>query len=232
VSVVEYVHCVCIILKQNYFQYNHQYYQPNKGIAMGSPISSTLAEKYLQYLEEIYIKLWMESRKIIMYKRYVDDILIMYDQTKTDEIIIHNTINNIDENLEFKMTAEENHTISYLDLSINRNPNHIELDIYRKPTHMDIIIHFSSNHPYDHKLAAFRYYINRMITLPITEQARKQEWRNIIIIAHTNGFPEPTIQKLRTKLMNKRNRPHGTQQSQQNRKNGSTSHTMVPQYEK
>ena len=33
-----------IILKQNYFQYNHQYYQPNKGIAMGSPISSTLAE--------------------------------------------------------------------------------------------------------------------------------------------------------------------------------------------
>jgi len=61
---------------------------------------------------------------------------------------------------------------------------------------MDIIIHFSSNHPHDHKLAAFRYYINRMITLPITEQARKQEWRNIIIIiiAHNNGFPEPIIQ--------------------------------------
>jgi len=79
-----------------------------------------------------------------------------------------------DENLEFKMTTEENHIISYLDLSINRKPNHIELNIYRKPTHMDIIIYFSFNHPYDHKLAAFRY-INRMITLPITEQARKQE---------------------------------------------------------
>ena len=83
---------------------------------------------------------------------------------------------------------------------------------------MDIIIHFSSNHLYDHKLAAFRYYINRMITLPITEQARKQEWGNIIIIAHNNGFPEPIIQKMRTKLMNKRNQPQGTQQSQQNPK--------------
>jgi len=70
-----------------------------------------------------------------------------------------------------------------------------------------------------HKLAAFRYYINRMITLSITEQARKQEWRNIIIIAHNNGFPESLIQKLRTKLMNKRNQPQGTQQSQQNPKN-------------
>jgi hypothetical protein len=61
---------------------------------------------------------------------------------------------------------------------------------------MDIIIHFSSNDPYDHKPAAFRYYINRLIKLPITEQARKQEWRNITIIAYNNGFPESTIQKL------------------------------------
>ena len=33
-----------------------------------------------------------------MYKRYVDDILIIYDQTKTDETTIHSTINNTDEN--------------------------------------------------------------------------------------------------------------------------------------
>jgi len=87
---------------------------------MGSPISSTLAEIYLQYLKEIYVKHWLENREIILYKRYVDDILSIYDQIKTDETTIHNTINNIDKNLEFKIT-EENNTISYLDLSINRN---------------------------------------------------------------------------------------------------------------
>jgi hypothetical protein len=41
-----------IILKQNYFQYNNHFYQPNKGITMGSPISSMLAEICLQYLVE------------------------------------------------------------------------------------------------------------------------------------------------------------------------------------
>jgi DNA replication protein DnaD len=32
------------ILKQNYFQYNNQLFRPDKGIAMGPPISSTIAE--------------------------------------------------------------------------------------------------------------------------------------------------------------------------------------------
>jgi hypothetical protein len=38
------------ILKQNYFQYNNQLFNPEKGIAMGSPISSTIAEIYIQFL--------------------------------------------------------------------------------------------------------------------------------------------------------------------------------------
>jgi len=42
------------IMKQNYFQYNEQLFQPEKGIAMGSPISSIMAEVYLQYIEETY----------------------------------------------------------------------------------------------------------------------------------------------------------------------------------
>jgi hypothetical protein len=45
-------------IKQNYFQYEGQIYQPERGIAMGSPISSTIAETYLQYLENIYVKHW------------------------------------------------------------------------------------------------------------------------------------------------------------------------------
>jgi hypothetical protein len=183
-----------IILKQNYFQYNGQYYQPHKGFAMGSPISNTLTEIYLQYLEEIYVKHWLQNREIILYKRYVDGILIIYDQSKPDETTIYNTINNNDKNLEFKITGEENNTISYLDLSINRNSNHIELGIHRKPTHMDIILHRSSNQPYDHKLAAFKYYINKMVTLPITEQAAKQEWEKIIAMPQNNGFPKQTVQ--------------------------------------
>jgi hypothetical protein len=36
------------ILAQNYFAFQNQIYQPDKGVAMGSPISGTIAEIFLQ----------------------------------------------------------------------------------------------------------------------------------------------------------------------------------------
>jgi len=51
-----------------------------------------------------------------------------------------------------------------------------------------VTIQFSSNHPLEHKLAAFNFYINRMVTLPITKQAKQQEWKIILAIAQIMGF--------------------------------------------
>ena len=115
------------------FQYNDQIFQPKKGIAMGSPISSTIAGVYLQYIEETYMKQWLDSKEIIYYKRYVDDILIIYDQSKTNEQIILYKMNNIDKNLQFRLSTEENNT-NYLHTFIQRNNKSLDIGIYRKPT--------------------------------------------------------------------------------------------------
>jgi hypothetical protein len=61
-------------------------FQHEKGIAMDSPISSTIAEIYIQFLEELYIKQWLDSKQIMYYKRYMDDILIIYNQNKTKQM--------------------------------------------------------------------------------------------------------------------------------------------------
>ena len=100
---------------------------------MGSPISSTIAEIYIQYFESLYVKHWLESSEIIFYKRYVDDILTVYDTSKTNAQNIFNEINKIDPNLQFKITNETDNIITYMDLSISRSNNKLELGIYRKP---------------------------------------------------------------------------------------------------
>jgi len=82
------------------------------------------------------------------------------------------------------MSTEENNIINYLDITMHRNKNNIDIIIYRKPTGTDTTIQFSSNHPYEHKIAAFKYYIHRMLTLPITE-----EWKTIITMAKNIGYP-------------------------------------------
>jgi hypothetical protein len=133
------------MLNQNYFQYNDKYFKPTQGIAMGSPLSSTLAEIYLQYFEEMMIKHWMETSEITYYRRYVDDIMIFH-QNKINEDAINNYMN-IHKHSEFKLTAEESNNISYLDLSIHRDNHNLQMGIYRKPTQTDTNIHFTSNHP-------------------------------------------------------------------------------------
>jgi hypothetical protein len=122
---------------------------------------------FVLHLENIYIKHWLDSKEIIIYKRYVDDILIMYDQRKIDEHLILQKISEVDENLKYQLS---NNTINYLDLLIYRNNRNINITIYRKPTETGTVIHLASNHPHEQNLAAFHYYINRLITLPITEQ--------------------------------------------------------------
>jgi hypothetical protein len=56
---------------------------------MGSDISSTLAEIYLLFFEELIVKHWMETGEIPYCRRYVDDIII-FDQNKINEELITN----------------------------------------------------------------------------------------------------------------------------------------------
>jgi len=100
---------------------------------MGSPLSGTIAEIYFQYVEETYIKQWWDKNEIKYYKRYVDDVLIIYNNQKIKGHIIEEKINKIYRNLEFKMTTEDNNKIHYLDLTLERINNNIEICIYRNP---------------------------------------------------------------------------------------------------
>jgi len=104
---------------------------------MGSPISSTIAVFYLQFFEEIYIKQWLESKEIIYYKRYVDDILIIFDTTKINLHTINTYISKIHNNIKLNPTYEEHSSIDFLDLTISREHKKLKVDIYRKPTTTD-----------------------------------------------------------------------------------------------
>jgi hypothetical protein len=53
------------VLQQNYFSFQNNTYQPEKGVSMGSPISNTLAEIFLQYLENTHVKHILESKQIV-----------------------------------------------------------------------------------------------------------------------------------------------------------------------
>ena len=191
------------ILKQNYFEFQNNLYQPEKGVAMGSPISGIMAEVFLQHIEDKHIKHLLDTKNIIYYTRYVDDILVIYDTRHINYNTIQNYIKQIHNNILLNPTHENNNQINYLDLTIIRNDSQLEIDIYRKPTTTNTTINYTSNHPTEHKTAAYRHYIKRMQTLPLTATRRETEWRTIKTIAKSNNFPDRVISQLKSQTQQK-----------------------------
>jgi hypothetical protein len=56
-----------VILSQNYFMFQQKIYQPAQGISMGSPISSLIAETFLQHYEDVNIKQLLDMKNIALY---------------------------------------------------------------------------------------------------------------------------------------------------------------------
>ena len=96
-----------------------------------------------------------------------------------------------------------NNIISFLDLQITRLPTAIDINIYRKPTTTNTTINFRSNHSIEHKMAAYRYLINTMLTLPLTPANRRIEWHKILTITNNNNFPLQLITNMKRKLRQK-----------------------------
>jgi len=45
---------------------------------MGTTIPSSADEIFLQYIEDLTIKHWMETGETVYYNKYMDDILIIF----------------------------------------------------------------------------------------------------------------------------------------------------------
>ena len=56
-----------LIPSQNYFTFQNQIYQSEKGVSMRSPISSTIAEIFLKPFKDIHIKQLLETQNNILH---------------------------------------------------------------------------------------------------------------------------------------------------------------------
>jgi len=117
-----------IILQQNYYIFREQIYQHNKGIAMGSHLSGTMAEIFWQHLENKHIRPLMDSRTNTVlhplhrwYPRH-----IWYWKHNQDNLTQSNNKTHTD--LQFNPTQESIGYINFLDLKITRKNSHLEID--------------------------------------------------------------------------------------------------------
>ncbi|XP_050515797.1 uncharacterized protein LOC126890693 [Diabrotica virgifera virgifera] len=182
-----------LCLSQDFFQFNIKFYKQPDGLAMGSCLSPFLADVFMDHLESNHI---MKNPEILHWFRFVDDCLVFIAGNPDSAQQLLLKINQIHPNIKFTMELESSQSINFLDLSISRLNDQFNFGIFRKPTQTDHVIHFSSNHPLSHKLAAFRSFIHRLFSIPMPTDSFNNELNIIKQIAVNNGYDPSIIVKL------------------------------------
>lgn len=202
----EFVECVNLALKNSYCQYKNEFYQQVDGCAMGSPISSTIAQIVMEYLEENVLQ--KLNYNIVFFKRYVDDCLLAIPEDKITQIL--NDFNNFHPKLQFTSEVEKNNQINFLDLTIirSKNDNTLKTKWYTKDTWSGRYLSFNSHHPNSQKYSVIIGLTDRAIALT-SPQYRPEILKKVRKTLITNHFPEKLINKIfkkRTQLYYNKNK--------------------------
>jgi hypothetical protein len=183
------------VTDQNYFQFLDTTYIQSDGLAMGAPTSSILSDVYLPYFENSKIDNVLLSHNVIGHFSNVDDIIIVYNEDITNIDILLHLFNNLTPKLKFTIEKETDHKLHFLDITITRGIEKFTIDIHRKPTYTDIIIPEVLCHPKEQKMAAIRYFYNRMNKYHLSPDNLEKENHVVQQILYNNGYDISTATK-------------------------------------
>uniref|UniRef100_A0A8C5PYV0 Reverse transcriptase domain-containing protein n=1 Tax=Leptobrachium leishanense TaxID=445787 RepID=A0A8C5PYV0_9ANUR len=135
-----------LILKNNFFMFEGQMYRQETGMAMGTRFAPSYANLFMAYWEHfnIYSKgIW--SDQLILYKRYIDDIFIIWkgDNLSLSTFLDDLNLNNWGIKLEYFFSKQE---VNFLDLTIYTQDNSLKTKTFFKTVDVNSFIEFNSCH--------------------------------------------------------------------------------------
>ena len=130
--------------------FDGDFYKQIDGVAMGSPLGPTLANIFLCFHEKIWLENCPIEFKPVVYRRFVDDTFLLFRSREHIEKF-RNYLNCQHPNIKFTSEIEENSSISFLDIKINKELNSFSTSVYRKPTFSGVFTNFESFIPLSYK---------------------------------------------------------------------------------
>ena len=192
---------VCI--SDNHFLFNKEHYCQHEGFAMGSPLSAPMANIFLCYHEQKWLDECPVEFKPLLYRRYVDDTFLVFRKNE-DITKFYEYLNNKHKNIKFTIENEQNNSLSFLDIQLNKTGNignGFSLGIFRKATFTGLGMNFHSHTYMNFKLNNIRTLIHRAYSLCSTWQLFHKEVQFLIRFFKSNAFPEDTIFKVINKFL-------------------------------
>ena len=109
-----------------------------------------MANAFLEHFEKNWFKHFLSDIKPHYYRRYVDEILVLFTSLKHLEAF-RNFLNGRHANMSFIIERERQNRIFFLDIAIIREDETFTATVYRKPTFSGVYTHLDSFLPSNYK---------------------------------------------------------------------------------
>ncbi len=179
------------VMKNNYFYLDGSYYKQIRGGAMGSPLTLTIANAYMYFVEQPISK-WA-NRTCSLYYRYIDDLFIM---SNVHVHILKSLVrfwNRLDINIEFSEYIGQ--TAEYLDKELENRGEKFVSEMFHKPSHEPYFLPFMSIHAEHIKKNIPFGALVRAIRYSSSYSAFKREEADICMSFLLNKYPMDFILK-------------------------------------
>ena len=194
-----------IVLKSNVFEFNSQLYQQLIGTAMGTKCAPNysnifMARKIDPEIIKLAIKYGDGTFPIRLFKRFLDDIIMIWCGSVEKLHSFIDAINTINPSIQFTLShtvvstglaitncdcpCNKTTSLAFLDTSLSIQDGKVVVDLFKKPTDRNQYLLTSSCHP-AHVTTNIPFSlalrIVRICTNPETRDKRLEEMKNLLI---------------------------------------------------
>ena len=125
------------------FIFDNKLYKQIDRVAMASFLGPTLANAFLCHYEKIWLNECLSQFKPVVYKRYVDDIYVLFKSKEHLKLFV-NYMNSKHRNIKFTLETEDSNNFSFLDVKTTRQNKRFVTSIFRKATFSGVFTNYDS----------------------------------------------------------------------------------------
>ena len=165
---------------------------------MGSPLGPALANIFVGFHES---RLFDNTVKPGVYFRYVDDTFVIFS-SELDCDCFHGKLNLLHPALNFTVEKEQNNSLSFLDVLVEKEGTGFLTSVYRKPTFTGQYIRWNSFSPKSRKISLIKTLVHRALMI-CSKTKLGSELDRVKQLLIENGYPDDVlISCIKQKLAN------------------------------
>ena len=126
ISINDFRDLINLATKESFFTFSNKFYIQVDGVAMGSPLGPILANIFLSHHEENWLNKCPMKFKPSFYRRYVDDIFVLFESSESAESF-REYMSSKHPNINFTVEKENISSLSFLDVKICRKTVNLAL---------------------------------------------------------------------------------------------------------